>query len=99
MSEREQLLKEAEVLVTGDRNEAYGPPGQDFARTAALWTLIFEPLLKDQAKFEPHHVAMAMIQLKASRMVWTPGNRDHWVDIAGYAACGWECAVDEARGA
>jgi hypothetical protein len=24
--------------------------------------------------------------------------RDSWVDLAGYSACGYECAVEEAEG-
>lgn len=44
---------------------------------------------------DPHDVAIMMIQLKNSRLAWSPEKRDHWVDTAGYAACGWDCAVRE----
>lgn len=44
---------------------------------------------------EPHDVAIMMMQLKHSRLAWSPEKRDHWVDAAGYAACGWDCAVRE----
>lgn len=43
----------------------------------------------------PKDVAVMMMQLKMSRLSWSPNNRDHWVDIAGYAACGWDCASDD----
>ena len=33
--------------------------------------------------------------MKMSRMVQTPFKRDHYADIAGYAACGWECVAEE----
>lgn len=44
---------------------------------------------------EPHDVAIMMMQLKHSRLAWSPEKKDHWVDSAGYAACGWDCAVRE----
>jgi hypothetical protein len=37
-----------------------------------------------------HDVAAMMIMIKLSRIAWTPEDIDHWVDIAGYAACGYE---------
>lgn len=40
---------------------------------------------------EPHDVAIMMMQLKHSRLAWSPEKQDHWVDSAGYAACGWDC--------
>jgi len=36
----------------------------------------------------PEDVAIMMTLLKVSRLSWSPEKRDHWVDIAGYAACG-----------
>jgi hypothetical protein len=42
----------------------------------------------------PHDVAAMMAMLKLSRIRWSPGKRDSWVDLAGYAACGWDCARD-----
>lgn len=44
---------------------------------------------------DPHDVAIMMMQLKHSRLAWSPEKRDHWVDAAGYAACGWDCVVRE----
>lgn len=42
---------------------------------------------------EPHDVAIMMMQLKHSRLSWSPDKHDHWADAAGYAACGWDCVV------
>jgi hypothetical protein len=36
-------------------------------------------------------VAIMMNLLKISRLSWSPTKEDHWVDAAGYAACGAEC--------
>jgi hypothetical protein len=55
-----------------------------------MWTAIFGSMLKDDAEFEPRHVAMAMIALKLSREA-NRTKRDNWVDIAGYAQCGSVC--------
>lgn len=44
---------------------------------------------------EPHDVAIMMMQLKHSRLAWSPHKEDHWVDAAGYAACGWDCFVNK----
>jgi len=41
---------------------------------------------------ESQDVAVMMMLLKISRISWSPQKEDHWVDIAGYAACGAQCA-------
>lgn len=80
----EDVLVEALRLTSGDRQATYGPPNQDFARTAAMWTALFGK------EFEPKDVALAMILLKASRQMHQR-KRDNWVDMAGYARCGAIC--------
>lgn len=79
------ILEEALNITKGDRNAQYGDPQQDFKRTAAFWTEIFG------VKVEPHQVALAMAALKISRACWSPDKRDHWLDLAGYARCGYLC--------
>lgn len=95
VSERESLLLEAIHLITGSRNASYGPPTQDFARTAEFWTTRFRHKLAPGERFEAHDVASAMILLKESRTVWSPESRDTWADKAGYAGCGWEAVCVE----
>jgi hypothetical protein len=86
---RAELLREAEVLVDGDRNAQYGDPRQDFQRTATMWSAYLG------CEVQPHDVAALMAMLKISRIRWSPEKRDSWVDLAGYAACGWHCAMPE----
>ena len=74
----ESIAQEAHRIVLGDRQDTYGPPLQDFTRTAALWA----PILGCEVTAE--QVALCMIQVKVSREVHKPG-RDNRVDIAGYS--------------
>lgn len=87
------ILLEAYEVTRGDRQNSYGPPDQDFRRTADMWTGLFRDMLKDGVSFEPFHVAQAMILLKMSRQLHQR-KRDNWTDTAGYARCGQIC--DEA---
>lgn len=89
MNARKHLLDTAESLVNGDRNVQYGDPNADFARTAQMWSAYLGVEVKS------HDVAVMMVLLKASRLRWTPSKEDSWVDIAGYAACGWDCVAPE----
>jgi hypothetical protein len=86
----EDILAEALRLTLGDRQTHYGPPHEDFARTAGMWTSLFSDLLKPGSEFKPSHIAQAMILLKMSRQVHHP-TRDNWTDVAGYARCGHLC--------
>lgn len=86
----DDVLAEAFKITRGDRQATYGPPDQDFRRTAGMWTALFGHMLKEGEAFEPRHVAMAMIQLKCSREIHQR-KRDNWVDMAGYASCGSRC--------
>lgn len=96
-SPRASALAEATQLITGDRNSQYGPPTQDFVRTAAMCSAFGFQV--DGKPMQAHHVAVFMMMLKISRLSWTPAKRDSWVDAAGYAGCGYECAVEEAANA
>lgn len=88
----EDILDEAKRLTSGERNNTYGPPTQDFDRTAKMWSAMFGNKLKDGESFALHDVALAMMALKLSRLTWSPNKRDSWVDCAGYARCGAVCA-------
>lgn len=94
-NERKQVLLDAASLIVGDRNEDYGDPHDDFGLTADLWQLYLTRITERKKGFiiEPHDVAVMMALLKISRLSWTPDKRDHWVDIAGYIGCGWDCVT------
>lgn len=84
-AESEDILFEAHRLVNGDRNNQYGPPTQDFDRTAKIWSAL------KGVEFQPYEVALFLASVKLSRLTWSPGKRDSWTDLAGYACCGWKC--------
>lgn len=77
--ERVKALKEAADLITGDRQEEYGPPEVNFQRIATIWSIL---LNKD---FTPSDVATAMVGLKLARAA-QGYKRDTFIDAAGYAA-------------
>lgn len=87
---RQRALTTASNLVHSDRNEAYGPPTENFETTAALLNAQFAHKLK--IEFTAADVAVIMIQLKMARMR-AGVKADHWHDVIGYAACGYECDV------
>lgn len=81
---RQAILDSAAKAVNGSRNDDYGEPYDDFARIAQMWGAMFDKV------FTPEDVAKALIAVKLGRLTHTPGHEDSWVDIAGYAACGYD---------
>lgn len=86
---RTTLLKEASRRVghkpTLGREDS-------FAGVASSWANYLHGRDTD-ALGEPDVAAM-MVLLKIERIKANPNHRDSWVDIAGYAACGGEKAVE-----
>ena len=83
---RSALLATAEQVVNDQREDEYSPPGQSFGTIAALWTAVFG------REFTTTDVALAMALVKAARLAANPQHVDSWIDLAGYAACGFETA-------
>ena len=90
------ILLDAYALVHGDRNGTYGPPGQDYARTAAIF-----------AAFTGYEMSVAeallfMVAVKMSRIGYGleqefPPDmlRDSITDAAGYLDCLWWSLNDD----
>lgn len=76
------VLEEANAAVYGPRQQAYGHPRENFARTARLWAAYLD------IPVTAMDVAQMMVLLKIARLMETPSHRDSWVDMAGYAATG-----------
>jgi len=87
MPDEETILQEAQRLVHGDRQAAYGHPLDDFSRTAAMWEAILG------ARVTAEQVGLCMMAVKISRQCNAP-KRDNMTDAAGYAAT-VQMVVDE----
>ena len=90
-SPRAELLDEAKRLVCGDRQDDYGPPSESFSRIALTMTALgFRA--PGGGNIMPHDVSLLLICVKLARLVNSPELKDGWLDVAGYAALGAECA-------
>ena len=85
MTTTDSILTEAERLVTTDRQETYGPPHEDFAKTAEFWSTLLSARNGRRVTVTNQDVALMMVLLKVSRELHTP-TRDNLVDAAGYLA-------------
>ncbi|GAB3282825.1 hypothetical protein GCM10027347_59340 [Larkinella harenae] len=83
---RADLLDLAKQTVTTERTGHYGEPEDTFGLIAGFWSVYLGvTITTDQ-------VAMMMALLKIARQKACPSKLDTYVDLAGYAACGAECA-------
>lgn len=87
---RVQLTQTAASLITGQRQEDYGPPVKNFQRIANLWNDHMETNI-----FTPRKVAELMLLLKMARTINSP-TEDSYIDAIGYAAIAGELAGLEA---
>lgn len=90
---RQQILEEAIKCVTKDRNATHGDPEDNFRIIAELWTIYLSAGLQQPIPIDSINVSAMMLLMKVSRLITSPHHQDHWVDIAGYAACGGEIAT------
>ena len=83
---RSEILQKAEEYVTKDRAASHGDMEDNFTWIADYWTVY------TGHQFDADDVAVMMMLLKIARIGSNNKNPDNWIDIAGYAACGGECA-------
>jgi hypothetical protein len=82
---RVEALREAARLINSDRNKQYGNPEDNFGRISKLWSVVLG------VDVSPEDVAMCMVAVKVARYASKSGYQpDTWIDIAGYAGCGYE---------
>ena len=91
-------MEQAQVCVTGKREQDYGSPEDSFETIGLLWGNYLRaahPKLKTvfaPNEVTPKDVAMMMALLKVARAA-NGDNPDNFVDLAGYAACAGEIAT------
>jgi len=82
---RTNCLKTADCIINGYREEDYGTPERNFDKIAALWSAHLS------MEITPLDVAAMMCLLKIARIgTGKIYKEDNWIDIAGYAALGYE---------
>ena len=94
---RAAVLEKARACVCGEREQDYGSPEDSFGCIAELWEAYLRAacIAPDTViRVTPTDVAMMMALLKIARVgtSFVGGTADSFVDLAGYAACGAECA-------
>lgn len=82
---RVEALREAARIIAGERDIQYGGPEENFDRIARIWSVILGITITQE------DVGMLMVGLKIARYANKSGFQpDTWIDIAGYAGCGYE---------
>lgn len=82
---RVEALRKAAALISGDRDAQYGGPKENFDRIAKVWSVILG------IDVTAEDVAMCMVGVKVARYASKSGfQADTWIDVAGYAGCGYE---------
>lgn len=90
-SRRSQLLDKAKTTITRDRNAKYGGPESSFSLIARYWSAYLPGV-----EIKPTDVAIMLALMKLARLQATKGgHQDSWIDLAGYAACGYEVSTAE----
>jgi hypothetical protein len=74
------------------RNLNYGNPEDNFARIAVLWNAWLSIRKEPVSPLTAVDVAIMLGDVKKARLANDSTHEDSWVDLAGYAACGAECA-------
>ncbi|MCP4327083.1 MAG: hypothetical protein GY791_01415 [Alphaproteobacteria bacterium] len=83
---KEEVLKMATGLVTGDRHDDYGDATECCDSIAEVWTWWIDDRLAPGRSLDAHDVAIMMDLLKTSRIKTGAPKIDNYVDKCGYAA-------------
>ena len=79
----QEILKEANKLIGGNRNDDYGDKLTNHQNIAALWSIFLRKTIT------PHDVAMCMALVKVARLIHAH-KKDSYLDLAAYAAIAGE---------
>ena len=88
---KEEILRQAKELITGDRNDTHGDAFQNHAEIAEFWNIFLDKKLKPMASLTAEDVALMMVLMKISRNnQGKKSNIDNFIDMCGYAAIAGE---------
>lgn len=82
------VLEEADKIINGERQDAYGAPEDNFRTIADFWTVYLRDIgvLANARTLYPIDVAHMMTLLKIARTSGQKPVRDNYVDAIGYLA-------------
>jgi hypothetical protein len=80
------IADKAAKLVLGDRNDAYGNPGEDYAGTALVWSGLLHHKLKPGVLIDAREAILMMAAMKIRREITKP-KEDSRIDAIGYILC------------
>lgn len=86
---RSEILKTADGLINGERQDHYGPPEDSFKLIGNLWTVYLE----HEVVITPVDAANMMALMKIARLANGP-HLDSYVDACGYLALAGEMGTD-----
>ena len=89
---RKEMLENASLIVTGNREADYGSPEDNFKTIAKLWEVYLNVFNKD-LKITEKDVGIMMALLKIARIAKSDVP-DPFIDLAGYAACACEICTE-----
>lgn len=95
--DRTKCLDLAKKIVEQDRLNNYGKPEDNFELIAKYWNVYLTSRINTNKKLESIDIANMMTLLKVARTKTNPYHLDNYIDIAGYAACGFEIASSECK--
>ena len=87
MTTKKEIISTLDNILTGQREQSYGKPEDNFKRIADLWN-IYLCNRAEAVPLDPKEVAIMMALMKIARLQGPSPTLDSWVDLAGYAICG-----------
>ena len=90
---RKEILDVAQEITHHNRQDDYGKPENNFGTIAVMVSEYLSAKFGVKIVLDPHDIAVINVLQKVSRIAITPAKADSWIDLAGYGACGGECAT------
>jgi hypothetical protein len=91
---RGQVLRDAQKVINGDRQDAYGNPENSFQRIADLWDAYLSGKYDSEIDLTAQDVALMMTLMKIARTMTGSGHMDSYVDACGYMALAADMEVE-----
>lgn len=88
---RAEILDTEKSMVTGQREQDYGTPEDNFSAIARLWSAYAG------YTYSAEDVAIMMCLFKIGRITTGSGTDDSYIDLAGYAACAGEIRAERRK--